>query len=93
MNSVTASERKLKHATLDRKRYLIGKMVGLRRQFKEYEMDAEQLTEHDDNDSSGRRKSISYELNLRVMLAVYHLGTGAVDITSQNYLRCLVSRG
>ena len=44
-------------------------------------MDTEQLLDHDEIDASGRRKSISYELNLRVMLAAYHLRTGAVDIT------------
>ena len=81
MNSSTASARKVQHATLHRNRYLICEMMGLRRQFKQYDMNAEQLLDHKEVDASGRHKSISYELNLRVMLAAYHLGTGAADIT------------
>ena len=50
-------------------------------QFEKWRINAQQNSHNDGGVTNCNRSSTSYEINLRCMLAAYHLGTGPQDIT------------
>ena len=66
---------------IDKLRTARKQMEILHKTFDSYKIDPEQNLQNANREHNGRRSSVSYELNLRLMLSAYHLGTGACDLS------------
>ena len=56
-------------------------MKVLQKTFHSYRIDPDQNEDNVHKQHNVRRSSVSYELNIRLMLSDYHLGTGVCDLS------------
>ena len=73
MSSATVSERRSRRAIVDKLRTARKRMESLLKTLEQYKIDPEQNSQYADREHNGRRNSVSYELNLRLMLSAYHV--------------------
>ena len=78
---LTIKDRTQARKLYDQIRNLKQNIAQYENEFNTWKIDAEQNEANKDKINNCSRSSVTYEINLRCMLAAYHLGTGPQDVT------------